>query len=94
MLSTVTDRNKHFQLVQKIQGLKTHQSLTALHTPAGDYYGRDTLEGFSRDAQLLGSHVGESSEYDNEFYRLCIQDNVYIFEFKDNSMKIPIDTLL
>ena len=89
MLSTVTDRNKHFQLVKKIRGKKTKQSLTVLHTPAGDYYGNDTLEGFAKDAELLGSFVGDSPEYDNEFYRLCIQDNQYIFDFKDSCMNIP-----
>ena len=54
------------------------------------YYRKDTLEGFARDAELLGKFVGESLEYDNEFYKLCVMDNHCIFEFKDeNCIKIP-----
>ena len=42
------------------------------------------------DDEVLSSFVGESPEFDNEFYRLCIQDNQYIFDFKsENCMKIP-----
>ena len=68
--------------------MKKQTNLTALHTPAGDSYGKDTLERFARDAKLLGSYVWECSDYDNEFYNLCIPDNCYIFDFKDNSIKI------
>ena len=86
----MTDRNKYFQLMKKLRGSQKKQSLTALNTPAGVYHGRDTLEGFARDAELLGKFVGESHEFDNEFYRLCIQDNQFIFEFKEeNNLKIP-----
>ena len=54
------------------------------------YYGADTLEGFARDAELLGEFVGERQEYDNQFYRLCIADNQFIFDFKDqDEIKIP-----
>ena len=88
MLTKVTDRNKYFKLVKKSWCLKKQTNLTALHTPAGDSYGKDTLEGFAIYAELLGSYVGECSDYDNEFYNLCIPDNCYIFDFKDNSIKI------
>ena len=44
--------------------------LCALHSPTGVYYGSDTLEGFVSDAEELGKSVGESAEYDNEFYQL------------------------
>ena len=94
MYSNISDRNKHYKLVKKLRGSKSRKSLTALHTPAGDYFGKDTLEGFAGDAELLGRAVGERPEYDNAFYRLCIQDNQYIFEFKEeNSMKIPKMTI-
>ena len=56
--------------------------LCALHSHTGVYYGSDTLKGFVSDAEELGKSVGESAEYDNEFYRLCKQDNSFIFFFK------------
>ena len=91
MSTNASDRNKYFQLVKRLRGASSKkQKLSELQTAAGTYYGSDTLEGFARDAELLGEYVGESSDYDNEFYRLCIQDNQIIFEMKDEySQKIP-----
>ena len=83
-------RQRHFRLIKNLRTPRNKQSLSELHTQAGVYYGSDTLEGFAREAEILGSFVGESKEYDNHFYRLCIQDNLYIFDFKGkNDMKIP-----
>ena len=94
MHSNNSDRNKHFQLVKRMRGLQTKKSLAVLQTPAGKYFGSDTLEGFASDAELLGKFIGESPEYDNEFYRLCKADNSYIFEFKgENTVRIPPMTL-
>ena len=58
-------------------------------------YGSDTFEGFASHAEALGQFVGEtSSDFDNEFYRLCIRDNQCIFEFKgEDIIKIPHMTL-
>ena len=90
MQSHFSDRNKHFKLIKQLRGQHTQKTLTMLDTPAGQYHGSDTLEGFAKDAELLGCFVGESSEFDNHFYRLCVQDNQFIFDFKDdNYMKIP-----
>ena len=73
-----------------MRGSQSKQKLTALYTPAGVYYGEDTLEGFTKDAEMLGKFVEESSEYDNYFYRLCIQDDQFIFDFtSEECMKIP-----
>ena len=90
MQSHFSDRNKHFKLIKQLRGQHTQKTLTMLDTPAGQYHGSDTLEGFAKDAELLGCFVGESSEFDNHFYRLCVQDNQFIFDFKDDTyMKIP-----
>ena len=79
-----------YKLVKMLRGGNKKQNLSELHTPAGIYYGSDTLEGFARDAELLGKPVGECAEFDNEFYRLCIEDNKFIFELKDEDfLKIP-----
>ena len=77
-------------MVKKMRGDKSKQKLTTLHTSAGDYHGGDILEGFAKHVEMLGKFVGESPEFDNKFYRLCIQDNSYIFDFRTEfCMKIP-----
>ena len=56
-----------------------------------NHHGTDILEGFAKDAEMLGKFVGESPKFDNKFYRLCIQDNAFIFTFKPESRKnIPL----
>ena len=85
-----TDRTNHLKLVKRMRGCKPKQCITSLHTSAGVYHGGDTLEGFAKDAEILGRFVGESPEYDNSFYRLCIQENSFIFDFRpENSGGIP-----
>ena len=74
-------------MIRAMRGQSKKHKLQKLHTPAGVYYGQDTLEGFAKDAELLAEFVGESKEYDNDFYRLCLQDNHIIFNLKDNSEK-------
>ena len=39
---------------------------------------------------MLGRHVGVSKEFDNNFYKLCIEDNLFIFDFKgSDAVSIP-----
>ena len=84
------DRKRHFKLIRRLRGSSTKKTLNTLHTPAGEYHGNDILEGFANDAEQLGRFVGETSEFDNNFYRLCIQDNFFIFELEaENCLKIP-----
>ena len=45
-----SDKMKHFKLMRSLRGSHSKQTLTTLHTPAGSYYGSDTLEWFARDA--------------------------------------------
>ena len=84
------DRNKFYNLVRTLQGNFSSQPIKELHTAVGAYYDEDILEGFAADAEYLGRHVGESSTFDNAFYKLCIEDNQYIFQLKEQlSRKIP-----
>ena len=84
------NKDKFFHLMKSMRGTHSRQAPTVLNTPSGTYHGTDTLEGFAADAELLGRPVGESPDYDNEFYRLCIIDNHYIFDFKgEDSISIP-----
>ena len=90
MNSNACNKNKYFRMIRNLRGQTKKQTVQELHTPTGVYYGQDTLEGFARDAELLAESIGESKEYDNYFYRLCIQDNFFIFDFKhSDSMTLP-----
>ena len=73
MYSCAFDSNKYFKLIKKVRGVcqGTTKNTAALYTPVGEYFGKDILEGFASDAEYLGRHVGDMSEYDNEFYKLC-----------------------
>ena len=94
MHSDHNNKDEFFNHIKRIRKTKSNQFLTTLNTPAGTYYGKDTLEGFAVDAEILGQFVGESKEYDNDFYRLCLMDNHYIFEFKgEDSVDIPKMTI-
>ena len=89
MQADFNNKNGFFNLIKNMRSSKHSKSPAILNTPAGTYHGINTLEGFTVDAELLGQAVGESPEYDNEFYKLCILDNLYIFEFKgDDAIKI------
>ena len=90
MQTSFSDQKRYFSLIKTLCGKKKEQCVTELHTPAGKYFGKDTLEGFARDAELLAEADEENSEFDRDFYKLCIQDNHYIFEFKgEDAVKLP-----
>ena len=94
ILADKNNKNDFYKLIKNMRSRRMSKSPTTLNTPAGTYYGASTLEGFTVDAEILGQAEGESAEYDNEFYKLCILDNLYIFEFKgDEAVKIPAMTM-
>ena len=83
-------KNKFFNLMKRLRGQNVRPTTKKLITPLATYYGSDVLEGFTADAELLGRHVGVSTEFDNSFYKLCIEDNIFIFDFKgDDAVTIP-----
>ena len=84
------NKNEFYKIIKNIRSSKSRQSLTTLKTPLGTYHGQDTLEGFTADAELLGQAVGEAKEFDNDFYKFCILENSFIFEFKgSDAIQIP-----
>ena len=90
MQADKTNKKQFFEIIRSIRTSKRSKSPSTLVTPAGTYNDVNTLEGFTVDAELLGRAVGVSPEYDNDFYKMCILDNYYIFEFMgDNTVKIP-----
>ena len=90
MRADLKNKNEFFKIIRNIRKCKGTQYPSVLNTPPGTYRGNNILEGFTADAEYLGRAVGESSKFDNEFYKLCILDNHYIFEFKGkDTVRIP-----
>ena len=88
------NKNEFFNIIKNVRRCKKTQLPGTLNTPAGNYHGENILEGFAADAELLAHAVAEAPEFDNDFYKLCILDNSYIFEFKgDDAVKIPEMTM-
>ena len=89
MMADKSDKSKVYARMKAARKVKS-LAPTELITPAGVYNGQDILEGFAADSEMLAKPKGESSEYDNGFYKLCMLDNKYIFEFTgEEQVKIP-----
>ena len=90
MKADYSNKREFYKIIKNIRSHRQSGPTSTLYTPTGIFQGEDILEGFTVDAEVLGQAVGESPEYDNEFYRLCVLDNHYIFEFKgEETIKIP-----
>ena len=83
------DKNKVFARIKAERNVKSCET-TKLITPVGVFAGDDILEGFAADSEVLAQAKGAESEFDNGFYKLCVLDNRFIFEFKgEDQVKIP-----
>ena len=80
------NKNMIYKRMKRNRGESVRNLTSTLHSPAGTYCGDDILEGFAADAEYLG----RASDHPSNYYNLCKQDNMYIFEFNSESeMKIP-----
>ena len=88
------NKKSFYKTIRDMRRGNTTLTPKVLHTPAGTYHGLDTLEGFTADAELLAQEEGCSLVYNNEFYKTCILDNYYIFEFYgEDAIEIPEMTI-
>ena len=74
------DRSIVFARMKAARNVKS-PAPTKLVTLAGVYTGDDLLKGFAADSEILAKAKGESPEFDNNFYKMCILDNRYLFDF-------------
>merc|ERR1711888_508708 len=89
MQSSISNKNAVFARMKSMRHEKS-AIISKIHTSTGLYSGKDILEGFAADSEALGKAKGECREFDNDFYRLCIIDNMYIFDFKgEDQIAIP-----
>ena len=90
MMASYSNSRSFFNIIKNMRSKKKNQPPYTLNTPGGTYLGRNTLEGFTVDAEILGQAVSDTTEFDNEFYKLCVLDNLFVFEFKgDDAISIP-----
>ena len=88
------DRNRVYSIMKKARGASKSSLTTKLDTPVGTFFGQDVLEGFTADAEYLGRAEGEGPDYDNHFYRMCMEENQCILEFYgEESVSIPPMTM-
>ena len=89
MKANKDDKNQVFARMRSARNVKSCPP-TKLVTPAGVFVGDDILEGYAADSEALARTKGEESEHDNGFYKLCMLDNRFIFEFiGEDQVKIP-----
>ena len=85
------------QVCRKLKQIRGEHSksldLPYIETLNGKYSGDNILEGFCSNTETLCN--ADSNEDDNGFYKMCIKDNMMIFEIsKQEEAKIPHMTLL
>ena len=94
MQSSIHNRNETYSKVRAWRGSSARSTTSKLVTPVGTYFGSDVLEGFAADAEFLGRKSEKCDQFDNEFYNLCKEDNMFIFTFHgEDEVKIPAMTI-
>ena len=84
------DVNKICAKLKKARGEDTnYKEIAFIETLAGRYDGSNVLEGFCANTEIL-CNESDTSQYDNEFYKMSIQDNMIIFDITMNeNINIP-----
>ena len=77
--------------LKKIRGDKTKSmEISVIETICGTYEGNNVLEGFRSNTEILCNEKPSEFYQDNEFYQMCVQDNMIIFEItSDENVAIP-----
>ena len=90
-----TSFSQIFKKLQKIRGNNSKSSeIPFIETLAGKYSGKNVLEGFCRNTEILCNEDDISKKFDNSFYNMCIEDNTIIFELASvEKVKIPPMTM-
>ena len=76
-----TSFSQTFKKLEKLRGNKFKQSeIPFIDTLAGVYSGKNVLEGFCRNTEILCNEDDNYSKFDKTFYNMCVEDNAIIFE--------------
>lgn len=74
-----------------MRGAKSkNKELTIIETLCGKYEGENVLEGFCANTEELCKEKDTGAELGNEFYQMCKDDNMVIFELtSQDEIEIP-----
>ena len=77
--------------LKKMRGVEPKEAINFTETLVGKFSGANVLEGFRLNAEKLCGARNDTSDFDNEFYKTCLEDNMIIFDFteKQNDIIIP-----
>jgi hypothetical protein len=77
--------------LKQIRGDKLKSlEIPVIETVCGIYEGRNVLEGFRANTEILCNEKSCESHEVNQFYEMCIKDNIIIFEItSDENVLIP-----
>ena len=92
MYTHSTDINKVSAQLRKARGDTHNRSeIPFIETLAGKYSGSNVLEGFAANTEILCDEaLTDDKNYDNEFYKMIIKDNMIIFEItSEEKIEIP-----
>ena len=86
-----TDMSQVCSKLKKIRGESSKVSeIPFIETLAGKYTGKNVLEGFCKNTEILCNEDDISTKFDNKFYNMCVEDNTIIFELSSKEdVKIP-----
>ena len=90
------DMNKVHAKLKKARGEDIRRNeIPSIETLVGKYDGENVLEGFRANTEVLCNENKEDiNNYDNEFYKMIINDNNIIFDItSDSNINIPEMTL-
>ena len=90
-----TFNNNISQVCKKLKRIRGEQikdtNIPFLETLNGKYSGQNVLEGFCSNTETL---CKSSEDFQNEFYKMCVEDNMIIFDIVcKEAMNIPHMTL-
>ena len=65
-----------------------------IETLVGKFSGENVLEGFAANIEELNSERKDTTNFDENFYQMCIEDNMVIFDFtSDQREKMVVGNL-
>ena len=79
------DINKVYSKLKQIRGEDIRNNeIHFIETLNGKYSGKNVLEGFRKNTEMMCNEDESSQSYDNEFYKMAVFDDMIIFDITEN----------
>ena len=91
MNSHASDINQVYSKLKKMRGEESKTNdISTIETLCGTFEGENVLEGFCANTEKLCNLEDTEAELGNEFYKMCHEDNMVIFELtSQDKIEIP-----